>query len=164
MDTNHSWQWTSGTSIASLHMSSDDDDGRRSGVCVRSTCIDEMFIFTSSKCKYVVCGFVRIVRARKKRRLARERNWINRHWTRRDDDNDDGVCILNESVNMCERGEISLSRSLLSRTKAAVRINEEKISRSCHCLRCQSVNDLAGGDDQFLCICRKKDSHPSGRQ
>jgi hypothetical protein len=32
----------------------DDDDGRRSGICTHSTGIDEMFIFTSSECKYFV--------------------------------------------------------------------------------------------------------------
>lgn len=48
----------SSTTIPSFHIHNDDnnDDGRRSSVraYTHSTCIDEMFIFTSSECKYFV--------------------------------------------------------------------------------------------------------------
>jgi hypothetical protein len=55
------------TTISSIHIQNDDyvDDGRRSGVRAHSTCIDEMFIFTSLECKYFVYTFILIVQKKK---------------------------------------------------------------------------------------------------
>ncbi len=58
----------SSTNISSLYTQNDDDDdddGRRSGICIHSTCIDEMFIFTSSKCKYFVYTYSHCIKGEK---------------------------------------------------------------------------------------------------
>jgi len=62
------------SSTTIFRIQNDDDDGRRSGICSHSTCIDEMFIFISSECKYFVYTYSHCIK---------REDWTNRYKTRK---------------------------------------------------------------------------------